>query len=932
MSSLKAFIDTLRRDGFGGDIGDDLATRLVGATDNSIYRVEPDAILYPRTAEDIAVIAQLAQTHEIALTARGGGTGTNGQSLNQGVIVDCSRHMTDIVSFDQDKLEAVVQPGVVLDQLNSFLAQHGCFFPPTVSTSSRATIGGMFATDASGKGSRRYGRTSDWVLDADLVLADGNATTARGFAENGQLETLLQDHATQINAAFPPLNRGLTGYNLGEALTDDGLNPIKLLAGSEGTLALTTQITLRVERVPGHKGLTVLAYRDALSAMDHVPALIAADPVAIEFLDDKIIELAAKTPMWSELKDVFGAFGEARGFLFVEFAADNLTEITTGRATLAEILKDAPESFVGQQDADDAAQMAALWSMRKRSVGLLGALEGQRIGVPFVEDAAVPPENLSAFVRGFRTILDKAGVDYGMFGHADVGCVHVRPTLDMLSAEDQAKIREISDAVFVLARDMGGLIFGEHGKGLRGEYLAAHLPSDLLAVMEQIKTAYDPEGRLNPGKLYAPRGEVNRLDEVPFRGARDAEIDRARFAPFAKSIGCNGNGACFNWAPDDPMCPSYKATGEKRLSPKGRATLLREWTHAESTGGDREAIGQAVLNSLNDCLSCRSCTSQCPVAVDIPEMKSDFLAQWYRNKRRPVRDHLVRRMERLSMAAYRVPHLSNLAMQNPVSGYLSEHVFGLSTLPAFATPSIEASLQSRGVDIVGRTAAATADVVLLVDSFTGLFDTEPLLSAADLLRTTGFTVQATEVLPTGKAAHVRGYLEDFEKVQENTNERLDQLTANGAPLISVEPAVHNLLLKDHGRKDVLSLDQFLDGHLSEMNRAQPPTGDYRLFLHCTEKTADPQTGPRWQRIFAGLGLSLEIVKTGCCGMAGLFGHETEHQQMSKDIFDLSWRDALQDKAGKAMATGFSCRSQAKRFAGIKLPHPARILADHLQGA
>ena len=599
-------------------MGDDLATRLVGATDNSIYRVTPDAILFPRTADDIALIARSAQDHSLPLTARGGNTGTNGQSLNEGIIVDCSRHMTGIASFDAEAREVVVQPGVILDQLNNFLAPHGFFFPPTVSTSSRATIGGMFATDASGKGSRRYGRTSDWVEGADLVLANGRTTTAHDFSENLQLATLLRNHTKQIDAAFPPMNRGLTGYNLGEALTQGGLNPIKLLAGSEGTLALTTQITLRVAPLPHHKALTILAYRDALAAMDHVPALLAADPVAIEFLDDKIIDLAAKTPMWSELKDVFGAFGEARGFLFVEFNGDDPKDITESRETLTKILLKAPTSYVGRRDSDDPAQMAALWSMRKRSVGLLGALEGRRVGLPFVEDAAVPPENLSDFVRGFRMILDGAGVDYGMFGHADVGCVHVRPTLDMRDPTDRAKVREISDAVFTLARDMGGLIWGEHGKGLRGEYLAELLPPELLTVMEQIKTTFDPEGRLNPGKLYAPQGEVARLDEVPFRGERDAAIDADRFSPYAKSIGCNGNGACFDWAPNDPMCPSYKVTGDKRQSPKGRATLLREWSHAESTGGDEHAVGTALLESLNTCLSCRSCTSQCPVAVDIP--------------------------------------------------------------------------------------------------------------------------------------------------------------------------------------------------------------------------------------------------------------------------------------------------------------------------
>lgn len=930
MSAVADFLAALRETAFSGDIGDDLASRLVGATDNSIYRIAPDAILFPRSAADMETALQLASQHGVPVTARGGGTGTNGQSLNTGVILDTSRHMTRILSFDADRREVEVEPGVVLDQLNRFLAPHGLFFPPTVSTSSRATLGGMFATDASGKGSRRYGRMSDWVQQAALLGADGTAFDTDTLPGSTEILNDLQAHTAAIAKAFPEMNRSLTGYNLRDAMAETGLNGVKLVAGSEGTLAVTTRLTLRVAPIPARKALSVLAYTDCLTALDHVPDLLAADPVAIEFLDDRIIDLAAKTPMWDALKSVFGGFEGARGFLFVEFAANRPEDILAAQTRLAEILSAAPPGFMGRNDTDAPDQMAALWETRKRSVGLLGAMEGPRVGLPFVEDAAVPPENLTRFVEGFRDILDGHGLDYGMFGHADVGCVHVRPALNMQSPDDRALIRAISDRVAFLARDMGGLIWGEHGKGLRGEYLGTYLPPELQTLMQRIKQRFDPEDRLNPGKLVTAKREVKRLDEAPFRGARDQQIDATRFGAYAKSVSCNGNGACFNQAPDDPMCPSYKVSGDKTLSPKGRATLLREWTLARSRGLDETELGTALLDSMDQCLSCRSCTSQCPIAVDIPGMKSRFLSDWYRTRKRPMRDHLVRHMERLSLLARRAPTLANLAMGNALSRSLLRHVFGLVDVPGFSALRMAPLLKARGVSLAGQ-GPDPADLFLVLDSFTAPFDAGVIADTLDLLQALGLRVETTRVLPNGKAAQVRGYLEAFDSTRSTAMAALDRIARPGTPFVALEPAVTNLLKKDYGRDDVLSLDQFLLDRIDRIPRGADTGQDHVLFLHCTEKTADPATGSRWQKIFDAAGLSLDLASTGCCGMAGMFGHESEHQDMSFRLFEMSWKDPLQKAGPGALATGFSCRSQSKRFAAQRPDHPAQALSRHLKG-
>jgi len=950
---VEAFLRALSAAGFDGDIQTDRATRLVGATDNSIYRLEPAAILFPRSIEALQLLVRLAAEHKAPITARGGGTGTNGQSLTEHVVVDVSRHMNKILSFDPVAETVVVQPGVVLDQLNAFVGARGFFFPPSVSTSSRATVGGMFATDASGKGSRRYGRTSDWVIGVDVILANGEYVCITGGAATGSeraaalnalLAQELNDHRPEIDRVFPVMNRGLTGYNLKEALPEPGkLDLIKLLAGSEGTLAVTGEMVLRVTPKPKCRALTVLAYDDCMTALAHVPALIPADPVAVEFLDDKIIELAATTPMWAELEAFFGDLGGAKGFLFAEFTGDDMAAVEAGQAALGAILAENDGGNTGVVVATEAKQIDALWEMRKLSVGLLAAAEGRRIGIPFVEDAAVPPENLVAFVRDFRGQLDRHGLGYGMYGHADVGCVHVRPMLDMRATADRDLIRVISDDVANLCQRQGGLIWGEHGKGVRGEYVRQYMGDELYALMARIKAAFDPDNLLNPGKLVAPDGaeaSVMKLDAVPFRGARDEKIDEGAYAGYAKSVSCNGNGACFNWAPHDPMCPSYKATRDRVQGPKGRATLLREWTYAKSENrpaAEVRELEEALFDSLETCLSCKSCTGQCPVRIDVPDMKALFLNDYFQTRKRPLRDQLVKRMEAASLLGRRFPALTNLMMGNPISRAAIRSLFRIEDAPGFSVETVEAVLAARGIRTVfGGEPLPENAVVLVIDSFTGPYESNQVAAFADVLLALGFTVFATPMIRNGKALQVRGFRAEFDAVRRESVALLNAIWALGAPIVSMEPAVTNLLASEFSKGDLKptykaeSLDRFL---FARLDRLKPVEGadpePYKLFLHCTEKTSDPASGARWKAIFAARGLKLDVVSTGCCGMAGLFGHESEHLDMSKQLYGMSWEKPMREAGDRALATGFSCRSQTKRLLGRKPRHPAELLADRL---
>ncbi|WP_417273482.1 FAD-binding and (Fe-S)-binding domain-containing protein [Celeribacter halophilus] len=942
-----AFLRALSDRGFSGQMRPGRAARVVNATDNSIYYREPACVVEPRSKRDIQAAVTAAAGVGLSLTPRGGGTGTNGQSLAEGVILDTSRFMNHIVSFDTATCVVRVQPGVVLDQLNAYLKPLGFFFPPAVSTGSRATLGGMVATDASGKGSRKLGRTSDYLLSAEVVLADGSIAEISDLAPKADappgpfrdvanlLRSALPQYTREIAHVFPVMNRGLTGYNLDEVRGPDGtLHLTKLLAGSEGTLAITTELSLKVAPLPKCTGMAIIGYPDTLTALRAVPGLLDAEPQAIEFLDDMTVKLGKSTPSWPVLKPVLGeTLASSGGYLFAEATGQNFEEVDR---KLVDIEHAARQGQVyGVIATRDPRTMDALNGLRKDAVGLMGKGKGNLKGTAFVEDAAVPPQNLVAFVSKFRDILDEHQLDYGMYGHADVGCVHVRPLMDMRLPEHRAKIRPISDAVARLAQEQGGLIWGEHGKGVRGEYVEHYFGPALFRLLRQIKTAFDPTNLFNPGKLVTAVDsslQVAPIDSVPIRGARDQVI--SAYSAYAKASDCNGNGLCFHWDTAQEMCPSYKVTRDRVQSPKGRAALFRDWLHARETDTQVKDAEVALAQSLETCLSCKACTSQCPVQVDIPTMKAQFLAE-AQGHRHGLRDRLIRRMEPLTILAARAPLLANLSLLLG-RGVMSE-VFKLVDLPSFDRTGLDKRMRIAGSQLLrpGQKLPAHIDkgraVILLCDSFLGPFDPAVLAAAARVLTRMGFTVLHTPILRNGKALQVRGYLDDFDRTKAQAMTALGRLSATGLPLISLEPAVNMLYRHDfpahHADQKPVSIDTFLASHKQNL-----PLGSgmgFQMIGHCTETSADPGNLNRWEIIFAAAGLSLETRRAGCCGMAGLFGHEAEHREMSREIFNLSWAERVAEGQEKLLATGFSCRSQAKRFAGVALQHPVQALDEAL---
>jgi FAD/FMN-containing dehydrogenase/Fe-S oxidoreductase len=980
------FLKALEDSSFKGEIKADYPTRLLSATDNSVYQVMPQAVVYPICEADLNVIAELGAREDfrgISFAPRGGGTGTNGQSLNTGVVVDTSKHLNNILDFDEEKKLVTVQPGVVLDQLNAFLKEKGYFFPPAVSTSSRATLAGMTGTDASGKGSRIYGKTSDYIEEMDVVLSGGQTWTSRPLAASEMQEVMsrddivgeihrqayqsITDNAELIEQTFPKMNRGLTGYNLQHALDNNGaFNLSYLLAGSEGSLCLTQKLTFRVIPLPKCKGLVTVRYATFNQALEGVQLILKGDPAAVEVVDDKIMSMAQNDIIWEQVGDMLGGEDgepEILGMNFVEFVGETVEEVDAQIAKLEAVLADVKGEdgqATGWRATSDAAQISALWEMRKKSVGLLGALQGKRRAIPFVEDTAVPPENLAPFIREFRALLDGHGVDYGMFGHADVGCLHVRPTLDLTDVMDEPVLRQISDGVADLTLKYGGLLWGEHGKGFRGEYSPKFFGPDLYDELRKIKSAFDPHNLFNPGKIATPYTmpdvKLTAIDEAVLRGQVDRTLDETLKDAFPKATLCNGNGACFTWDAFDPMCPSYKVSRDRVQSPKGRAGMLREWlrlrTLAEKEDvpaalADGKDFNQDVYEAMKTCLSCKTCATQCPVKVDIPEMKAQFLEAYHERYGRPKRDHVVSKLEKLAPLTIKLPWLTNFAQSLPPVKAFMRHGLGLVDLPKVSSTTVAKGLKARKAPAFDpadmktlREKQKEQSVILIQDTFTTHYDADVVLAHYDLLVALGYTVYVAPYRPNGKPLHVKGFLKEFDQLAQDNDAYYSSLADCGIEMVGIESAVTLMFRQEYNQRldsrpdyTVFAFHEWLHDKLQGLEINLPETkGEFALFAHCTEKTSLPATPKQWGDIFKAFNLNLRIEKTGCCGMSGMFGHEAENEETSKKLYDMSWKD----KAAKAgpdhmLATGFSCRCQTKRYGDFKPRHPVEVLAGLLKG-
>lgn len=998
------FLRELEAAGFSGDISSGYGDRTVLATDNSIYQRLPQAVVFPRHREDVQLVARLAALPRYAgltFTARGGGTGTNGQSLSDGLVVDISRHMNRIIEIDPIQGWARVEGGVVKDQLNAELKKHGLFFAPELSTSNRATIGGMINTDASGQGSCLYGKTRDHVLELGSVFLDGTYWRSSPLDEDnlarckerqdriGALHRLLDEidrtHKTLVAERFPKLNRCLTGYDLAHLRDEAGrfdLNAV--LCGSEGTLGFVVDARIRVLPIPRFSALVNVRYASFDAALRDAPALMALDAASIETVDSTILQLAKQDIVWQQVAEYFPETDQrpTLGINLVEFIADDAAalEAKLDRVTAQLGAAGSNGNRLGFTVAHGDAAVKSIWGMRKKSVGLLGNLKSDKRPIPFVEDTAVPPEHLADFIGEFRQLLDRRNLVYGMFGHVDAGVLHVRPAIDMRDPAQEVLVREITDEVVALTQKYKGLLWGEHGKGLRSAY-APEFFGPLYPVLQQIKACFDPHNQLNPGKIAAPPGQrLLGVDEVATRGQHDRQIRESVWQPFDSARYCNGNGTCYNFDPNDAMCPSWKATRERAQSPKGRASLIREWLRLQDNAGvdvvasaSRIRQGGLLYNlpakvtntlakrrgeadfshevyaAMAGCLACKSCAGQCPIKVNVPDFRSRFLELYHSRYLRPLKDYLIGSLE------FTIPYLAGVApLYNGLMGSapirtLLRRYAGMVDSPLISRFRLAPVLKQWKVQPATPESLARLgelerahSVILVQDAFTRHFETELFAAWIELCARLGYRVYLAPFLPNGKPLHVQGFLGAFEKAARKNAEQLLALEQSGIPLVGLDPAMtlvyrqEYVKVLEHGRSPTVLLPQewLLDAELPELRGDSAPLAPFRLLAHCTERTNAPASTEQWRELFTRFSLQLESASVGCCGMSGTYGHERRNLDTSIAIFDGSWSPLIAGEASpeRLLVDGYSCRSQVDRLRHQQLRHPLSALLERLRRA
>lgn len=1004
--AVERYIHALNESGFTGDTTTRYGDRLTLATDNSIYQLLPQAIVFPRSTADVILVMRLAAQDEyrsVTFTPRGGGTGTNGQSLNNGVVIDLSRYMNRILEINPEQGWVRAEAGVIKDQLNAYLKPYGYFFAPELSTSNRATLGGMINTDASGQGSLVYGKTSDHVLGLRSVLLNGDlldtsplpVSEARRCAQEesaaGELyRTTLEScetHRQTILDSFPKLNRFLTGYDLRHVFSDDmqTFDLTRILTGSEGTLAVITEAKLNITPIPKVRRLVNVKYDAFDSALRNAPFMVAAQALSVETVDSKVLNLAREDIVWHSVSELITDVPDKTlaGLNIVEFCGDDEALIDGQVASLCgrldSLMANNEAGVIGYQVCRELSGIERIYAMRKKAVGLLGNSKGAAKPIPFVEDTCVPPEHLADYITEFRALLDSHHLEYGMFGHVDAGVLHVRPALDMCSPEQEMLMKQISDDIVALTAKYGGLLWGEHGKGFRAQYSEAFFGDTLYRELRRIKGAFDPENRLNPGKICAPLtsdAPMMQVDAVK-RGTYDRTIPVGVRNTFSGAMNCNGNGLCFNFDVKSPMCPSMKVTQSRFHSPKGRAGLVREWLRLlaeqgtdpallsqavpqsrislrgliEKIGNTRRAsrgeydFSHEVKESMSGCLACKACSTQCPIKIDVPEFRARFLALYHGRYLRPLRDHLVANVEAGAPLMAKAPKVFNFFLKQPWVQKLSEKTVGMTDLPLLSSPSLKQQLAgSKAVSVTLEMLESMSEeqrragryLFIVQDPFTSYFDAKVVADFAALTEKLGFQPVLLPFSPNGKAQHIKGFLARFARTANKTADFLNRVARLGCPMAGVDPALvlcyrdeyKTVLPPEKQQFRVMLVHEFLAEYADSLpvNDVSVNTPPWYLFSHCTESTALPDSVKTWQNLFSRFGASLQSVSTGCCGMAGTYGHEMPNLARSKGIYQLSWAQPYQSlPSERCLTTGYSCRSQVKRMEGKVMLHPLQAL-------
>ncbi len=936
-----------------GEVLFDAASRGRYSTDASIYQIEPLGVVVPRDAEDVAAAFAVARDAGVPLLPRGGGTSQCGQTVGRALVLDCSKHMDKVLAVDVARRRALVQPGVVLDRLNKALKPHGLFFPVDVSTGDRATIGGMTANNSCGARSLRYGNMVHNVRAIDALLADGTAIrmgeVPGNFADDAlperyrdlvrRMRALHRREADEIERRLPKLLRRVGGYNI-DTIDDAGHNMARLLVGSEGTLAFFNAVELDLQPIPPHRVLGICHFPSFYQAMSSTKAIVALAPTAVELVDRTMIELSRDIPIFRAAVDRF-VRGEPEALLLVEFAGEDAADNLRRLRALVELMGDLglPGGVV---EATDPAFQSAVWEVRKQGLNIMMSMKGDGKPISFIEDCAVSLDDLADYTARLTAVFDKHGTHGTWYAHASVGCLHVRPVLNLKQEIDVRKMRAIAEEAFAMVREYKGSHSGEHGDGLvRSEFHAAMFGPRIVRAFEEVKEGFDPQGLMNPGKIV----RAARMDDRSLFRFKEGyrtpplatALDWSAWGGFAGAVEmCNNNGACRK---SDPgvMCPSYRATSDEQHLTRGRANTLRLALSGQL--GPDALASDAMRETMSLCLSCKGCKRECPTGVDMARMKIEFLHRYRQRRPLGLRERLVAYLPRYAPVASRLAPLLDLRNRLPVLGALGERLAGFSArrkLPRWhAEPWRDPPAAAPGA----------RDVVLLVDTFNRWFEPENARAAARVLGRAGYAVQGAtppgaRPLCCGRTLLAVGLVDAAKAEARRMLAALAPFLARGLPIVGLEPSCL-LTLRDEfpamlpgaetaalAQRAVL-FDEFIAAESAAGRLAldlAPLSGRAVLHAHCHQKAFDiARAGVAALKLVPGL--EVETFDSTCCGMAGAFGYEAEHYDLSLAIGELGVLPRMRAAPQEALlvASGISCRQQIADGAGRRAVHPAIVL-------
>jgi FAD/FMN-containing dehydrogenase/Fe-S oxidoreductase len=955
-----ALAERLKRE-VEGDVLLDPFDRGRYSTDASIYQVEPLAVVVPWTDADVQATLAIAREFGAAVTARGGGTSQAGQTLGDALVIDYSRHLAEVIEFDPAARTVWVEPGVVLDRLNRYLKPHGLFFPVDISTSSRATLGGMAANNACGARSIRYGIMVDNLLAIDALLADGEKVrfgqvpgnlgsldaSARYLELIQTMRAIADREADTIASSFPKVLRRVGGYNL-DRVRPAGHNMAELLVGSEGTLALFRRLLLKLQPLPRHRVLGACHFPTFYQAMASTKAIVELGPSAVELVDRTILELGRQIPAYRPLIDRF-VRGAPDALLLVEFAGDEPDHQRRQLQRLGELMADLgfPAAVV---EAIEPAAQAGIWEVRKAGLNIVMSMKGAGKPVSFIEDCAVPLEHLADYTARLTELFARHGTSGTWYAHASVGCLHVRPILNLKQDRDVKAMRAIAEEAFAMVRAYKGAHSGEHGDGLvRSEFHEAMFGKRLVRAFEQIKGAFDPQGVLNPGKIVgAPRMDDRALFRYPpdYRAAPvDAALDWSAWGGFLGAAEmCNNNGACRK---DEPgvMCPSYRVTRDEQHVTRGRANSLRLALSGQL--GPDALASEAMAATLDLCVSCKACRRECPTGVDMARMKIEVMHQMRRTGGLPLRDRVIAYLPRYAPHASRARWLLHLRDRLPGAAAVAERALGFGarrSLPRWHATPYRPRPNGRPPHGDGR------DVVLFADTFTTWFEPDNASAAVAVLAAAGYRVHAPpperRPLCCGRTFLAAGLVKEARREARAVLDALGPFVDAGVPVIGLEPSCL-LTMRDEFTAllpgsastalagQALLFEEFLwrEHNRGRLNLPLRSNGSRRALVHghCHQKAfgaMEAMTG------CLGLvpDLDVHVIESSCCGMAGAFGYEAEHHAISLRMAELSLLPAVRaaDPDTLIIADGTSCRHQIHDGAGRQAVHAACVLADALE--